>query len=82
MKKVPRKRALQIVSDLEAFFPGYETCPPRLFDPEHEEIRDGSWVISWEMGPPDWVYDFEYRDPEGKIFVEPINHFALAVHPI
>lgn len=78
MKKVPRKKAEEVVTALLKKYPDYEDYPPVIFDPEHEEQRDGTWVISWE-GPEDWVYDFEWTDP--KFWFDRINHFAIVILP-
>lgn len=53
---------------------------PFLFDGSHEELSEGSWVISWEEGPYEWAYTSWPTDVKG-VFVEPVNSFTLGVFP-
>lgn len=89
MKNITRKQAQAVLSALrenyaDYLFPG-EDGPQLVEKWEAPSGRIVRWVVLWEEGPDEWVFQIEDKDtmsswPEG-VWSEPYNSYVLALYP-
>lgn len=76
-----KAKAEKVVAGVEKQFKLYIEAgypKPFLFDGSHEDLREGSWVISWEDGPDEWAYRMEPTKVPGA-FLDAVNSFTAGV---
>lgn len=81
---VTEEQAIQVVDAIaERFGFGGGADRPQVYPGSHEGSA-APFVVSWEQGPVQWPYQQEMLFDVGQqadVYLEAVNHFALAVYP-
>jgi hypothetical protein len=81
---VTEEQAIRVADAIaERFGFGSGAGRPQVYPGSHEGSA-APFVVSWEHGPFQWPYQQEVLFAVGQqadVYLEAVNHFALAVYP-